>query len=208
MQLDIATRLDAINFIIGSIGLAPVDSEDVYNLDVAQAGQVLDNVSRTFQTNKGKGLWFNRERNWKFTPDPVTGQITVPSNALSVYRFDQYNRQVKIATRGRALYDTQEHGFDMRKLADSEGYLRLLLITQLDYEDLPQTAKDAIATQAAFKFAANNEMEVNRLKVLQQEAQEAAWALQAEDTTQTKSNAFNKPALRQFDALGGGPNNW
>ena len=72
MQLSITTRLDAINYIIGCLGLAPVDSEDEYNLDVSQAAQMLDTISRRVQDNGGQGWWFNTERNWFLSPDPVT----------------------------------------------------------------------------------------------------------------------------------------
>lgn len=209
MQLSINTRLDAINYIIGCIGLAPVEAEDVYNLDVAQAAQALDNISRRIQDNKGRGWWFNRELNWKFTPDAVTKQVTVPNNTLSVYYVDKYQRQQRIATRGRALYDPKQYRFDMSNFADSDGYMNLILITQLEFDDLPYTVKDAIATEAGVRFAASNEMEINRIKVLTSQAQEARFAMEAEDTSQQKNNAFkDNRSMLQFDVTGGGYNNW
>lgn len=209
MQLDVSTRLDAINYIIGSIGLAPVEAEDAYNLDVAQASQLIDAVSRDVQNNRGSGFWFNREKNWKLSPDPVTGTISVPNVALSIYRFNEYNQQQKIATRGRQLYDTEEHGFDMRPLVNSDGYVRLMIITQLDFEDLPQTAKWAITTMAAVKFASRVEMDMNRVQVLGQEAQDAMWSLESEETSQANVNAFKvNGTLAQFNANAGGFNNW
>ena len=209
MQLDVSTRLDAINYVIGSIGLAPVEAEDAYNLDVAQASQLIDAVSRDVQNNRGGGFWFNREKNWKLSPDPVTGTISVPNVALSIYRFNEYNKQQKIATRGRQLYDTEEHGFDMRPLVNSDGYVRLMIITQLDFEDLPQTAKWAITTMAAVKFASRVEMDMNRVQVLGQEAQDAMWSLESEETSQANVNAFKvNGTLAQFNANAGGFNNW
>lgn len=209
MQLDVSTRLDSINYIIGSIGLAPVEAEDAYNLDVAQASQLIDAVSRDIQNNRGSGFWFNREKNWKLSPDPVTGTISVPNVALSLYRFNEYNKQQKIATRGRQLYDTEEHGFDMRPLVNSDGYVRLMIITQLDFEDLPQTAKWAITTMAAVKFASRVEMDMNRVQVLGQEAQDAMWSLESEETAQANVNAFKvNGTLAQFNANAGGFNNW
>lgn len=209
MQLDVSTRLDAINYVIGSIGLAPVEAEDAYNLDVAQASQLIDAVSRDIQNNRGSGFWFNREKNWKLSPDPVTGTLSVPNVALSIYRFNEYNQQQKIATRGRQLYDTEEHGFDMRPLVNSDGYVRLMIITQLDFEDLPQTAKWAITTMAAVKFASRVEMDMNRVQVLGQEAQDAMWSLESEETSQANVNAFKvNGTLAQFNANAGGFNNW
>lgn len=209
MQLDVSTRLDSINYIIGSIGLAPVEAEDAYNLDVAQASQLIDAVSRDIQNNRGSGFWFNREKNWKLSPDPVTGTVSVPNVALSIYRFNEYNKQQKIATRGRQLYDTEEHGFDMRPLVNSDGYVRLMIITQLGFEDLPQTAKWAITTMAAVKFASRVEMDMNRVQVLGQEAQDAMWSLESEETSQANVNAFKvNGTLAQFNANAGGFNNW
>lgn len=209
MQLSINTRLDAINYIIGCIGLAPVAAEDEYNLDVAQAAMALDNISRSIQDNKGEGWWFNRERNWKLAPDPVTKQILVPNNTLAVYFIDHMGRQKRIATRGRALYDTNQYRFDMSKLADSDGYMNLTLVTQLEFDDLPYTVKEAISTKAGVRFAASNEMDINRIKVLQAQADDAYFAVQAEQTSQQKNNAFkDNVSMVQFDVVGGGYNNW
>jgi hypothetical protein len=207
MQLYVNTRLDAINYVLSCIGLAPVDSEDDYNLDVAQAGGMVDKVSRTIQNNKGRGYWFNREANHKLAPDPVTGNVLVPNNTLAVYRFDNFNRPAKIATRGRALYDTATHGFDMRGLVNSDGFVHLMLVTQLEYGDLPQTAKDAIAAQAGMMFARSNEMDMNRIKVLAGEAEEAMWGLECEETTQSQANAFkDSRSMAQFNFVVGGYN--
>lgn len=205
MQLYVNTRLDAINYVLSCIGLAPVDSEDDYNLDVAQAGGMVDKVSRTIQNNKGRGYWFNREANHKLAPDPVTGNVLVPNNTLAVYRFDNFNRPAKIATRGRALYDTTTHGFDMRGLVNNDGFVHLMLVTQLEYGDLPQTAKDAIAAQAGMMFARGNEMDMNRIKVLASEAEEAMWGLECEETTQSQANAFkDSRSMAQFNFVVGG----
>lgn len=207
MQLYVNTRLDAINYVLSCIGLAPVDSEDDYNLDVAQAGGMVDKVSRTVQNNKGRGYWFNREANHKLSPDPVTGNVLIPNNTLAVYRFDNLNRPAKIATRGRALYDTATHGFDMRGLVNSDGFVHLMLVTQLEYGDLPQTAKDAIAAQAGMMFARSNEMDINRIKVLAGEAEEAMWGLECEETTQSQANAFkDSRSMAQFNFVVGGYN--
>ena len=207
MQLYVNTRLDAINYVLSCIGLAPVDSEDDYNLDVAQAGGMVDKVSRTIQNNKGRGYWFNREANHKLSPDPVTGNVLIPNNTLAVYRFDNFNRPAKIATRGRALYDTATHGFDMRGLVNSDGFVHLMLVTQLEYGDLPQTAKDAIAAQAGMMFARSNEMDMNRIRVLAGEAEEAMWGLECEETTQSQANAFkDSSSMAQFNFVVGGYN--
>lgn len=207
MQLYVNTRLDAINYVLSCIGLAPVDSEDDYNLDVAQAGGMVDKVSRTIQNNKGRGYWFNREANHKLAPDPVTGNVLIPNSTLAVYRFDNFNKPAKIATRGRALYDTATHGFDMRGLVNNDGFMHLMLVTQIDYGDLPQTAKDAIASQAGMMFARSNEMDINRIKVLAGEAEEAMWGLECEETTQSQANAFkDSRSMAQFNFVVGGYN--
>lgn len=209
MQLSINNRLDAINYVIGCIGLAPVEAEDDYNLDVAQAAMAIDNLSRTIQTNKGNGWWFNTEYNWMLSPDPTTKQVVVPNNTLSVYHKNRYGQQVKMATRGRALYDVKEHRYDMTYFASDDGRMNLTLITQLEFDDLPFTCKDAIATAAGVRFARSNEMDINRIKILQEEAQTAYFALESEHVSQQKNNAFkDNPAMQSFDAYGGGYNNW
>ena len=208
MDLSINTRLDGINYIIGCIGLSPVEAEDEYNLDVAMAAMAMDNISRRIQDNKGQGWWFNKERNWMLAPDPVTKQVLLPNNTLAVYYIDKNMRQQRMANRGRALYDVNKYRFDMSTFADSDGYLNLTLITQLEFDDLPYTAKDAIATEAGVRFATSNEMEINRIKVLTEVATNARFAMESEETSQRKNNAFtDNRAMQQFDALGGGYNN-
>ena len=209
MQLSITTRLDSINYIIGCLGLAPVDSEDEYNLDVSQAAQMLDTISRRVQDNGGQGWWFNTERNWLLSPDPVTKEVLIPNNALAVYYIDRMGHQRRMATRGRALYDPAKYRFDMSHFAVNDGKLNLTLITQLEFDDLPYTVKDAISTAAGVRFATSNEMDINRIKVLTQVAQDAQFAMEQENTSQQKNNAFNdNRAMRAFHAIGGGYNNW
>lgn len=208
MITDISTRLDAVNYIIGGIGLTAVPSLDMFNADISMANMYLDNYSRYIQMGEaGEGWWFNREGGWKLSPDPVNGRVTLPNNMLSAYSFDKYRRRTKMATRGRALYDTKAHHYDMRPFVEDDGYMHLLMVVQLDYEDLPQSAKDAICKAAAMKFAASAEMEVNRLKVLDQEASDAYFRLQAEETAQTANNAFTDSLeMAYFIARAGGQN--
>lgn len=112
-----------------------------------------------------------------------------------------------MVTRGRALFDNMVHHYDMRPFVEEDGYMHLMLVVQLDFDDLPQTAKDAVYKAATFKFAASAEMEVNRLKVIEQEATDGFFQLQAEETTQTANNAFTDNAeMRQFINRAGGQN--
>ena len=207
MNTDVTTRLDAVNYIIGSVGLTNVPTLDLFNADVSMASGYIDTSSRSIQNQNGFGWWFNREYNWKLTPDPVNGIVTLPNNVLACYGFDRWGRRTKMVTRGRALYDTMEHHFDMRPFVEEDGYMHLMMVVQLDFEDLPQTAKDAVTKAAAFKFASSAEMEVNRLRVLQGESEDAFFNLQAEETTQTANNAFtDNMEMRGFVIRAGGPN--
>lgn len=207
MNTDVSTRLDAVNYALSSIGLASVPDLDMFNADVSMASMYLDNFSRSIQNHNGYGWWFNRESNHKMSPDAVNGVVTLPNNVLAAYTFDRFRRATKMVTRGRALYDTKQHHFDMRGLTEEDGYMHLTLVVQLDFDDLPQTAKDAVTKAAAFKFASSAEMEVNRLRILQDEMDEAYFQLQAEDTTQSANNAFTDSSeLARFDMRVGGPN--
>lgn len=209
MRLSINTRLDCINYIIGCIGLSPVDAEDEYNLDVAQAALAMDNISRRIQDNRGQGWWFNRERNWRLSADPVTKEVLIPNTALAVYYIDRYRNQRRMATRGRMLYDPNQHRFDMTTFLDDGGYMNVTIVNQLEFDDLPFTVKDAIATEAGVRFATSNEMDVNRIKILNEVATEAKYAMEAEDTAQQKNNAFkDNSSMLLFDGMAGGYNNY
>lgn len=217
INMSVSTRLDAINFIIGAMGLAPVPSEDFYNLDSARAALCLDNYSRTIQNHKGEGWWFNCEPNWEIAPDSVNGYVTLPNTAIAVF-FQRHHIDYfrdwrgcqgrKLSTRGRLLYDTFSHSYDMRPHVDKSGNVRLAIITQLDFGDLPQTAKDAITLAATVQHLMNNEMDVNRIKLTEEYAQQRFFDLEAENMSQLRTNAFAaSPSMQLFTALGGGYNN-
>lgn len=194
MNLLLRTRLDVINYVIGCLGLAPVAAEDTYNLDVAQAVTAMDTYSSTIQDNSGRGMWFNREHIRNLSPDPVNGYISLPNNALATWVYDDYGNFKRMATRGGYLYDTFRYGMDMRQHVDGDGFLRAVIVTQLEIEDIPATVRFAIATKAGYRFAAQNEVEQTRLRVLATEAENAMWAVEAENTAQENSNAFTSNA--------------
>ncbi|AWD90757.1 tail tubular protein A [Pseudomonas phage Alpheus] len=206
------TKLHAINRVLDAMGQAGITTlnEIDYHVDAGDINRVLDDISATIQTNKGKGYWFNQESFHKLYPAPDTGRVTLPNNCLAVrLKRTHQLREVKLAVRGNHLMDMLEYGFDLTALADPVlKYIPLDIIAFVDYDDLPQTAKDAIVDSARFWYVHDKDVDQAKFASLQQQAQRSFIALEQEDATHRKRNYFQNPNLRHpIASIGGFMNN-
>lgn len=147
-MLPMLSALDAVNVMLSSIGQAPVNSLDVAGIrDVAIAKLSLDNTNREVQT---KGWSFNTDRGLELSVDESSGHILVPHGALWVRPSDASMRYVQRADNGtQKLYDTSTHSFNMSKP------VKVDVIWGFPFDDIPQAARQFIATRAARIFQAN-----------------------------------------------------
>lgn len=206
------TKLHAINRVLDAMGQAGISSLDEidYHVDAGDINRVIDDISATIQTNKGKGWWFNQEGFHKLYPAPDTGRVTLPNNCLAVRMKRTHQlREVKLAKRGNHLIDTQEYGFDLTALADPKlKYIPLDIVAFVDFDDLPQTAKDAVIDTARFWYVHDKDVDQAKFTALNQQAQRSTIALELEDSTYRKRNAFQNPNLRHpMSQIGGFMNN-
>ena len=86
------TEIDAVNFILGAIGQAPVTTLEATNPDVAIAYDVLINTSKEVQS---EGWTYNTEYHYELVPDAVTKHIAVPSTMIyaDISKDDTANRE-------------------------------------------------------------------------------------------------------------------
>jgi len=148
------TELDAVNLCLAGIGREPVSSLETADLDSAMARAVIQQSSIDLQVNAGRGWWFNTERNWHLQPNAL-GAIELPNNTLSIVeaRATFYDRGERLTVRGTKVYDTDAHTFDLRDIVNRDGTITFSLILALEYGDLPQTARSAIAWKSRRVFA-------------------------------------------------------
>ena len=157
-------ELEAVNMLLAAVGEAAVSSlETATTVDVTQAKNLLSNINREVQQ---KGWHFNTEWDVVLSLDSDS-RIPLGSSILSVYS------PTKTTTiRGREgspfLYDLDNNTFTWTASINDA-----VTITLLDFEDIPQTARQYITTKAARIFQEEIIGQVSAEAVNRQEEVEA-----------------------------------
>lgn len=158
------TELDAVNILLAAVGEAAVSSlETATTVDVTQAKNLISNINREVQQ---KGWHFNTEWDVVLSLDSDS-RIPLGTSVLSVYS------PTKLTTiRGRSgssfLYDLDNNTFIWTTSINDA-----VTITLLDFEDIPQTARQYITTKAARVFQEEIIGQVSAETVNRQEEAEA-----------------------------------
>ena len=136
-------ELQAVNMLLSAIGEAAVSSlETATTVDVTQSKNLLSNINREVQQ---KGWHFNTEWDVILSLDSDS-RIPLGTSILSIYS------PTKLTTiRGREgssfLYDLDNNTFTWGASVNDA-----VTITLLDFEDIPQTARQYITSKAARIF--------------------------------------------------------
>jgi hypothetical protein len=139
------TTLDAVNMCLFAIGEAPVNRVEGSGLvDAAVALRTVVNVSREVQKN---GWHWNTEIRLPLTPD-VDGNLKLPANTLKVDTVGD-DEGADLTQRGTRLYDRVNHTY-----AFTRSYT-VDLVVMLDFEEIPEAARNYIALRAARRFQQN-----------------------------------------------------
>lgn len=185
-----ATKLEAINRILKSIGQAPVNTLQVSGIsDVAKAIQDLDETARDVQLI---GWHWNSDRDYPLTPN-TAGNILIPNGALSV---DPEDRTVDASLRAlpdgqMALYNISDRTFTWSAAVNCK------VIWGFPFEQLPQDARTYIATAAARRFQARvvSSPVLDRFNA---EDEERAWHLLVRrERAQRDTNVFTRNSTMQ-----------
>jgi hypothetical protein len=139
------TKLDAVNLMLASIGQSPVNTlSGSLPRDVSKAVIALDSALREVLT---QGWSFNSDTEYELTPDG-NDEIAVPTNSLQIdptYGQDYVPRYY--ATRsGMYLYDRDQRVFTF------SGDVKVNIVWAYEFEQIPQHARQYVATKAARKF--------------------------------------------------------
>lgn len=195
------TKLEAINACLRGIGRDPIDSVDDPDLDAALAATAIEEATTTLCSQP---WWFNKEYNWKLSPNTL-GEIQVPNTAQSVLP-EADNRTQALVIRKNKLYDMVNHTFDMTdRLCD--GVVTVSFLIDLDFEDIPPIARNAVKYIARREFAQDLEVDQVRWKFQSSDEQRAVVQLQAENARHKRRNYLRDNA-HVSNALGriSGPN--
>ena len=182
MPIAVSTELEAVNEMLLSIGQAPVNSLAVTGIkDVAVARQRLAYALRTCLS---KGWWFNTDESFELTPD-LDGNILIPSDALKVDSDDADITERVLSPKGRCLYNRADQTFEF------EGPVTVRIVRGFDFESIPQTARDYVATVAARRFQ-SKVVGSQILDRYEQEDEMKAWiALMREERASRRTNLFS-----------------
>ncbi len=140
------TKLDAVNLMLASIGQSPVSTlTGSLPKDVSKAVVALDSALREVLT---QGWSFNSDTEYEMTPD-VNGRIAVPASSLQIdptYGQDMVPRYDPVGA-GMFLYDREKRSF-----TEHSGDVKVDIVWAFEFEQIPQHARQYIATKAARKF--------------------------------------------------------
>lgn len=169
-------ELDAVNQMLENINESPVDTLEAIEFTTASAAlKVLRRVSNKVQA---KGWTFNTEYAVPLSPNSV-GEIDLPANILKVDPSDSSDEGVQ---RGLRLYDRANHTFTYGRL------VKVDMIVQLDFSDLPVSAKHYITIKAARDFARSQVGSQTMDKLTENDENEALVELQC---AEGESGDFN-----------------
>ncbi len=134
------SRLEAVNLVLQAVEHSPVQALPAAgNRAAVDAEEALTQASRTLQST---GWVFNTEDKFPLVRQ-VDGTIKVPANALKVDVDDTFLSYCRPVHRGDSLYDRMNHRWTFDR--DLTGTVVLML----EWDQLPQPARQAIAVAAA-----------------------------------------------------------
>lgn len=141
MPIEPMTELEAVNFMLLSVGEHPVNSlSETRSTNVHLARRTLHQVSRQTQS---VGLTCNSEEEYKFSLEP-TGldefEIRIPENVL---RIDASDITLDIVRRGKKLYDKENHTYKFEEPIECD------VVWFLPFDELPQVVRDYVAIKAS-----------------------------------------------------------
>ena len=140
---DTDTELSAVNAILGAIGQSPVTSLVFDNPEV----QFIYNLLRDSNVDvQAEGWHFNSEKHVTYTPDSVTGKISIGNDILKMDVTEGWRkRSYDVVKRDTYLYDKYEHTDDWSDHTE----INLDIIRLLSFEDIPTVFKRYITYRAS-----------------------------------------------------------
>ena len=140
---DTDTELSAVNAILGAIGQSPVTSLVFDNPEV----QFIYNLLRDSNVDvQAEGWHFNSEKHVTYTPDSVTGKISIGNDILKMDVTEGWRkRSYDVVKRDTYLYDKYDHTDDWSDHTE----INLDIIRLLSFEDIPTVFKRYITYRAS-----------------------------------------------------------
>lgn len=136
-------RLDVVNEMLGTMGESPLNSLTDPHTFLGAALQMLNKNDATIQA---RGWWFNTE-DLTLPPSTIDSAIYLPGDTISVnvYRINGVATR-NVVQRGDRLYNTTGGTYVFTEP------VRVSLKRRVDFEEIPETAAQYIASKAVLQF--------------------------------------------------------
>ena len=140
MEVTKTTRLEAVNTLLQTIGLAPINSlSGNKTADVIRAESVVDEVNREVQM---MGWYFNTEEGYTLNITQ-SGEIPLPGNIMRIDYDHKRNRGIEPVIRGSRLYDKKNHTYKFNKS------IKVTAVVAVPFEELPESARRYITIRGS-----------------------------------------------------------
>lgn len=180
-----ATKLDAVNGMLRSIGHARVNTLDVPG--ISPVNDALGDLSDVTREVLMRGWSFNTDDDYPLAPD-ANGNIPIPASAAHVDPQDPYINYVQRSNSGTMmLYDKTNRTFTIKKAVPCE------IIWLFDFDEVPQCARTYIATRAARIFQSNQIGSKTLFQFTELHENEAYATLQKLEGRTSDLNMLNTP---------------
>lgn len=141
------TLLQAVNMALEAISGTPVASLDATDTNT-DAETALNRIGEVLRTVQSEGWVWNQDLDYEVAADG-DGQCVLPTNTLRfVQRYTSDTYLKRLIVRGNKLYDSINHTFTIG--AAAKGDLTVIL----DFDQVPEAARDYITKRAIRDFAA------------------------------------------------------
>tara|TARA_B100000927_G_scaffold46872_1_gene34086 strand:- start:12817 stop:13443 length:627 start_codon:yes stop_codon:yes gene_type:complete len=143
------TELSAVNTILGVLGQNPVTTLESSTGFTDPQTAIIHNILKECNSDvQNEGWSFNRENHVKFTPDPTTKHIIIPTNVLRIDSENPEDKSFNLIRRHGKLYDKVNHTFEF------EDDISCNVVYFFEYEDIPSIFRRLITYRAAGRAAA------------------------------------------------------
>lgn len=176
-------KLDAVNYLLGVLGSAPVGSLSSTNPDVSISGDALDRAVVSVTSN---GFWFNTVYGVTISPDPVTSKIDSSGYTKIITRAPQY-----AVARNSFMFDPINNTYEF-----SES-LTVDAVAILDFDDLPDNVQHAVMFFAAVDLCINELEDATKENSQQKLYNNAFGQIIKEDLEIKRRNMQQTPRVRQ-----------
>lgn len=187
--LSFTTELDAVNAMLGSIGLSPVPSLD--DVGIEDANRARDLLRATTRGALTRGYDFNTDRQFNLAPD-LDGLIKVPFGALEVRPSDPSSSAVvrRHPDGDMALWDKAGQTWTFTAAVACD------VVWGYPYDDLPETARMYVAISAGRQFQQGSVGASVLDRFEQEDEEKALLMLEKREAKSRRANVFrNNPAI-------------